>query len=197
MTTDRIPVKTAAGQTELERRPRVLTQRQRTMLFLIDGRRSVDEVKQMAARAGATQACFDELMALGLIALAAPSARTSRNSVPGSLSESSFMPSARSLLPDSVQSDSMRAALAWPDAWPHNEPDTVVEEARRILIRAVRGEAPVAGSFTVLRLRRAKGRHELLALLPEVESRISRPLHRLTAAQTLRHVRGLLGRTNP
>lgn len=195
---ERIPVKTAAGQAELKRRTRALTQRQRTVLLLVDGRRAEREVKQLAARAGSGETCFDELMSLGLIELTPPRGTASRISVPGALAESSFMPSARSLLPDSAPGDTTRGAAA-PDPWPRDadEPDSTIEEARRILMRAVRGEAPVAGSLTLLRLSRAKSRGELLALLPEVESRISRPLHRLTAAQTLRHVRGLLARTNP
>ena len=37
---------------------------------------------------------------------------------------------------------------------------------------------------------------DLLALLAEVEQRISRPLRRLSATQTLRHVRSLLVRAS-
>lgn len=200
-----VPAKTAAGQAELDRRQRPLTQRHRTMLFLVDGRRSAEEVKDLAERAGAPQSCFDELMTMGLIEMAPRPAR--RPAVPtsgptplDSRTDSSFLPSARSLLPESTLSDSLDSTLGAPESLlreaDDGEVDAALEEARRILLRAVRNESPVAGSLTMIRLKRARSRSDLLALLPEVEARISRPLHRLTAAQTLRHVRGLLVRAS-
>lgn len=199
-----VPAKTAAGQAELDRRQRPLTQRHRTVLFLVDGRRSTEEVKNLAERAGAPQSCFDELVSMGLIELAPRPAR--RPAVPtsgpaplDSRTDSSFLPSARSLLPESTLSDTLDSTLGSPESLlreADGEVDVALEEARRILLRAVRQEAPVAGSLTMIRLKRARSRSDLLALLPEVESRISRPLHRLTAAQTLRHVRGLLVRAS-
>lgn len=199
-----VPAKTAAGQAELDRRQRALTQRHRTVLFLVDGRRSADEVKDLAERAGAPPSCFDELMSMGLIELAPRPARRPPTPTSGptpldSRTDSSFLPSARSLLPESTLSDSMYNSLGSPESLLREldgEVDARLEEARRILLRAVRNEAPVAGSLTMIRLKRAKSRSDLLALLPEVESRISRPLHRLTAAQTLRHVRELLVRAS-
>jgi hypothetical protein len=200
-----VPAKTAAGQAELDRRQRALTQRHRTVLFLIDGRRSADEVKDLAERAGAPMSCFDELLSMGLIELAPaspprrPAAPVSGPTPLDSRTDSSFLPSARSLLPESTLSGSLYDSISPPDSLLRDldgEVDAGLEEARRILLRAVRAEAPVAGSLTMMRLKRAKSRGDLLALLPEVEARISRPLHRLTAAQTLRHVRGLLVRAN-
>jgi hypothetical protein len=207
MTTDLVPAKTPAGQAELDRRQRPLTQRHRTMLFLIDGRRSAEQVKRMGEQAGAPPSCFDELLSLGLITLAPPAttSRTSRSPATttqngaleqDSRSDSSFLPSARSLLPESTLTESNLATLSSPESLlrePYDgEVDTALEEARRILMRAVRSEAPVAGSLTLIKLRRARSRGDMLALLPEVEARISRPLRRLTATQTLLHVRGLL-----
>jgi len=52
--------------------------------------------------------------------------------------------------------------------------------------------APVAGSLTLMRLRRARTREELAGLLDEVEQRIAKPPRPLAAAQTLRRVRDLL-----
>jgi hypothetical protein len=203
MPTTLVPAKTAAGQAELDRRQRALTQRHRTMLFLIDGRRSADEVKDMAERAGAPSSCFDELLSLGLIELTPPprARREARSSgaVADSRPDSSFLPSARSLLPESTLSDSMFGSGSSPESLlreADEQADAALEEARRILLRAVRAESPVAGSLTIIKLKRARTRGDLLALMPEVESRISRPLHRLTAAQTLRHVRSLLVRSS-
>jgi hypothetical protein len=51
----------------------------------------------------------------------------------------------------------------------------------------------VTGSLTMMRLRRAATRDEIEALLDEVEQRLTKPLRRIVTAQTLRHVRHLLG----
>jgi hypothetical protein len=205
MPTDLVPAKTPAGQAELERRQRPITQRHRTMLFLVDGRRSADQVKHMAEQAGAPPSCFDELLDLGLIALTQPAPlNTSRSQGagasgnPDSRPDSSFLPSSRSLLPESTLTDSMLNGLSSPESMLREEHDGEVdpqlEEARRLLMRAIRSEAPVIGALTFIKLRRARSRADLLALLAEVEQRISRPLRRLTATQTLRHVRSLLVR---
>jgi hypothetical protein len=73
-----------------------------------------------------------------------------------------------------------------------NAYENSLEEARAVLIRAVRNEAPVAGSLTLLRLRRARTAGDLAEMLDEVEARISRPSRTLAAQQTLRRVRQLL-----
>jgi hypothetical protein len=71
--------------------------------------------------------------------------------------------------------------------------DGPLEEAREILLRVLRNEAPVAGQLTMLKIKRASDRAELESLLDEVEARIARPRRTIGAAQTLRHVRHLLG----
>ncbi len=70
--------------------------------------------------------------------------------------------------------------------------DEAFEEARGILMRAVRAEAPVTGELTLLRLRRATSRIELEDLLEEVELRITKPFKGLWASQTMSRVRELL-----
>ena len=83
-------------------------------------------------------------------------------------------------------------------SWPSTEPevditgDDALERAREMLLRAVRVEAPVAGSLTIFRLRRARTRAELEELIDEVASRIGKPPHSLVAEQTLRRVRNVL-----
>ena len=69
MATPPIPVKTPDGQAELNQRQRRLSQRHRTVLLLVDGRRTVSQVRYLALQAGATESCFGELLDLGLIAL--------------------------------------------------------------------------------------------------------------------------------
>jgi hypothetical protein len=173
-----VPRRTAAGHAALSRRTRELTPRQRTTLFMVDGKRSVDIVLALAAQAGARGADFFELVSLGLV-------ETPQMPAAAVAGESSLLPSAQSLQGDSNWSQPpLDTQTAMNDA--------PLAEARALLIRAVRSEAPVAGTFTLLRLKRAATRAELEALLDEVEQRLRKPHRRVIAAQMLRHVRHLL-----
>ena len=170
-----VPRRTAIGQAELARRGRGLTQRQRTMLFLVDGRRGMADVLLLAAQAGADSACFDELVALELVS--DPFAEPAQV-------DTSVMPSSLSL-----QGDSRWSAFGDDGA---GRVDRPLHEARALLLRAVRAEAPLTGTLTLLKLRRAATREALERLLDEVEQRLRKPHRQIIAAQTMRHVRHLL-----
>jgi hypothetical protein len=197
-----IPVKTAAGQDELGTRQRRVSQRHRTVLFLVDGKRSAAEVCRMALQAGVPESCFDELVAMGLITLpeAAPDAAGVLHvdlPLGGPGAADSLLPPSRTLYP-SLSTDSTLGDSRGPVSWLPSggtEPgaiDPVVAEVRLILARAVRAEAPLAGSLTLLKLRRARTRAELAQLLDEVEARITKPHRSLAASLTMQRVRQLL-----
>lgn len=210
-----IPIKTPEGQAELATRARRVSQRHRTVLFLVDGRRSATEVRSMALKAGVPETCFDELMTMGLIMLPEPTFSLLLDTplppsevlhvdlpLPGpdsvSAVQDSILPPSRTLYP-SLSTDSTLGDAPVPDSWLPSDSgalpalDPAVAEARMILLRAVRAEAPLAGSLTLLRLRRARSRAELVGLLDEVEVRITKPHRALAAGQTMRRVRMLLG----
>jgi len=222
--TGTVPIKTPDGQAELSTRARRLSQRHRTVLFLVDGKRSAVEVRSLASKAGVPDTCFDELVELGLIMLppptfslliedepgdadtlhvdlplTAPSSMTALQGPGGAVmtDEDSVLPASRTLQPETTSAgllDDESPADSWYAAL--NEApsdDAAFVEARSILVRAVRQEAPVAGSLTLMRLRRARSRADLVALLDEVEARITKPHRSLAASQTLRRVRQLLG----
>ena len=210
-----IPIKTPAGQAELTTRPRRVSQRHRTVLFLVDGKRSAVEVGSLAAQAGVPGNCYDELLEMGLIMLPEPPLAMpidmlakpvallhvdlplSRNSRAAG-SADSLLPASRTLFP-TLSSDSILGDPPVPDSWLPSDSgalgavEPTVAEARLILLRAVRAEAPLAGSLTLLRLRRARSREDIAALLDEVEARITKPHRVLAASLTLRRVRHLLG----
>ena len=117
-----VPIKTPDGQAELSTRARRLSQRHRTVLFLVDGKRSTVEVRSLAAKAGVPNSCFDELLDLGLIMVppptfsiliedAPPVADTLHVDLPlsglNSVSaiEDSVLPPSRSLQPESVSGE--------------------------------------------------------------------------------------------
>lgn len=69
---DAMPYKTAMGQEEIRHRSRTLSQRHRTVLLLINGQRTVSEIRDVAAQVGASDTCFDELVSLGLVGMPEP-----------------------------------------------------------------------------------------------------------------------------
>lgn len=191
-----VPVKTADGMAELAHRTRGLSQRHRTVLLLVDGRRQHEQIMTLALAAGVPPAVFDELLALGLVAAPAeaddpdPVDPTQPPATRGAAAESSLLPSVRSLLPESGWS-----TLSGTPA--EDDLDRPLVEARELLIRALRAQAPVSGSLTLMRLRRAVSRDDLEALLEEVEQRLRKPRRMILAAQTMRHVRHLLSLPGP
>jgi hypothetical protein len=213
-----VPIKTPEAVAELSSRQRKLSQRHRTVLLLVDGRRQEDEVRQLAIAAGSPDTAFDELLDLGMISRPAPlepepvrmaapveskpeplEADTTQPA-PAPDSVVSLLPASLSLQPeshlDSTINELPGAAMDALDSEPFDVQDEALEEARAILLRAVRAEAPVAGSLTMLRLRRARTREDLESLLEEVESRIFKPFKGLWASQTMARVRELLS-THP
>ncbi|MEP7297365.1 MAG: hypothetical protein ABI702_14350 [Burkholderiales bacterium] len=212
-----IPIKTPEGQAELSARTRRISQRHRTVLFLVDGKRDAEQVRAMALKAGVPDSCFSELIGLGMIMLSEPTFSLLIDDpvpapgllqvdvpLPGPDSVSaipdSMLPPSRSLFPESASTDSTLGSASTAQAWLNadtNPPggaldDPTFAEARLILVRAVRAQAPLAGTITLLKLRRARTRADLIGLLDEVESRISKPHRSLSATHTMRRVRQLL-----
>ena len=222
MGTGLIPIKTPQGQAELGARARRVSQRHRTVLFLIDGKRSADEVRAMALKAGVPESAFGELIELGMIMLSEPSFSESTSaarlngavtapvslhvdvSLPGpdsvfAIGGDSMLPPSRSLFPESGSNDSSLGSITTAQAWlsadaaaAEPQDDPVFVEARLILVRAVRAQAPLVGAITLLKLRRARSRGDLRNLLDEVEDRISRPHRSVASTHTMRRVRQLL-----
>ena len=220
MAAQTIPLKSPEAVAELASRQRKLSQRHRTVLLLVDGKRSELQVRQMALQAGAAGTCFDELVGLGMITLpepvpeAPPSAPVPLADVfvpaPGPVMlvdgpragpdsvHSSLLPASLTLQPESTLNDSFLMPEPPPsdlgdlDSLIREGGDAQLEEARDLMIRAVRAEAPVAGSLTLLRLRRARSRSDLEGLVEEVELRITKPFKGLWASQTMARVRELL-----
>jgi hypothetical protein len=258
MPTGIVPFKTPQGHDELARRTRRLGQRHRTVLLLVDGRRSVDQVLGLARAAGVGEQHYRELVEMDLIAvpedaLDAPTmpagldgfdddgdeqnsvghvdlpigvddawaadgvARAaaargvlevlteevrplSRGRHAGALtsraaSSTALAAGAEPAVPSRLDASPLdEDALDEPEADPPlRRVDAALEQAREILLHAVRDEAPLAGQVTLIKLKRAGDRAELGALIDEVERHLSRPRKGGVTPQTLRHVRHLLG----
>lgn len=69
MSAPAIPAKTVLGQEALRKRTGEITQRHRTVLFLVDGRRPLSEVLSLAHQAGAATSHFEDLVRMGYVEL--------------------------------------------------------------------------------------------------------------------------------
>ncbi len=69
MSTPHVPFKTPLGQDELRTRTHRLSQRHRTILLLVDGRRPLAEVLSLAQQAGAAISHFEDVLRMGLVEL--------------------------------------------------------------------------------------------------------------------------------
>jgi hypothetical protein len=213
--TSPVPLKTPEGLAELGTRQRRLSQRHRTLLLLIDGRRSLSEVLQLATQAGVPESCLDDLVSQGLVEVPAPDVPVPPEEGPlaqplgeeldihlgDEPEDESELPTQGTLQPESELSESMLAesvADQTDDSEHGNLEDEdgvrahPLEEARRFLIQAVRSEAPLAGSLTVLRLKRARTADDLFELLDEVDARITKARRSPSAEQMMMRVRQLL-----
>jgi hypothetical protein len=215
-----IPCKTAAGHAELTARARRLSQRHRTLLFLVDGRRSLDDVNRLGEQAGVPRAYLDELLALGLVVMAAPV--TDRGP---SIEDPAWAPTEQTLAiphPALALDDDDEDSRPLPPGWPSDlsslpgvfssaqdsigfgeavghtelsalaEGDPALDQARSVVIHALFSTSPVTGAVTMLRVRRSRNRAQLRALLPEVQARLSRPHHLADARLVIQRVEALL-----
>jgi hypothetical protein len=204
--------KTADGVAEMATRARRLSQRHRTVLFLVDGKRSSAEVQRMAVAAGASEALLDELLSLGLVAVIESSTldssssdtfTASRGGIPDIPLDDSLLPPLPPLAVNStaqppVDLPVLQAVMEAHEASQskHSGFDFSSEDplgqAKDMLIRAVQEEAPVTGALTLLRLRRAQSIESVNSLLDEVEQRISKPNRSLLTQQLMSNVKQLL-----
>lgn len=207
MVTGNAPIKTPDGQAELATRARQLSQRHRTVLLLVNGRRSEEQVKRLAEQAGVPPSCYDDLLHMGLIMVPQPTMSIEAAPYPALPAaqvdlalpdlDAAPLPPSGPLAPASTLNGDLGGYDPWAmvqtDYSDLGDLDGALEQARDLLIRAVRADAPVAGSLTLMRLRRARDREDLLSLLDEVEQRLWRPQRELETARLMRRVRRLIG----
>lgn len=198
----KILVKTPSGQAEMAQRRLGLSQRHRTMLILVDGKRTRSQILELAAQVGVPKAYLDEVCDLGLVSVAVAHGRRAHE-----LQAESRVQSQTPLKPvpivdaaGSVDSDWDRQddSVGFGMAITNSElaaldvSDTLVSEARKFLIQALRIEAPLSGAITMLKVRRARTREELAGLLHEVRGKIAGAHERSEAALLFRRALTLL-----
>lgn len=174
-----IPCKTAAGHAELVGATQRLTSRQRAMLLLVDGRRTLEDVTRLGREAGLPRGCIDELFALGLVVIGPPAPPPRAEWMD---TDPVSLPSPLPPLP-SLMSAAPR---------PPGDGADALAQARAAVLRALRLQAPVTGAVMMLRVSRARSRAELQALLPAVQARLGPSSRQADVRQMLRRVESLL-----
>lgn len=187
-----IPCKTAAGHAELASQVCRLSRRHRALLLLVDGDRPIGEVVRLGQEAGVPRGYIDELFALGLIVIGPPAAQAIREfdaPSPWGGRPPDFGLTQPSTLGDTVGLGHPmgNTELAQLDAQ-----DRDFAQARGAVLQVLRAHAPVTGMVTMLRVRRARSRAELRALLPEVQARLGRSRPLAEARQLMQRVESLL-----
>jgi hypothetical protein len=222
MSTPVVPSKTALGQDELRHRTHRLSQRHRTVLLLVDGRRSLGEVLDLANQAGAAISHFEELVRLGLVDVpveASPPAEpppepAASPDEPQLTSVEMLVPAAPPEAPtDGTGSTEPPAhpeppraaepprieAVAPPllfDEVPAVEEEPVVERVRQQLLELLRLDGPMFGSRLVGRVRGAESTAELIDLVWEIERQLGMTKRSRQGQLCLERARDLLGLGN-
>jgi hypothetical protein len=223
MSTPVVPSKTALGQDELRHRTHRLSQRHRTVLLLVDGRRSLGEVLDLANQAGAAISHFEELVRLGLVDVPVeasppaepPSEPAASPDEPQLTSVELLVPAAPPEAPtDEIVSTEPPAppepppaaeppprieAVAPPlllDEVPAVEEEPVVERVRQQLLELLRLDGPMFGSRLVGRVRGAQSTAELIDLVWEIERQLGMTNRSRQGQLCLERARDLLGLGN-
>ncbi len=195
---ERVPVRSPSGNAELQSRDRKLSQRLRTVLLLIDGKRSSTEIQTMALQAGASQDALSSLLAQGFVL--AP-----ETDAPAAAPLIQAKPAAKPMNDASVQTlqqtEKLMPAVATVNAKPADERASIsnmltggarLSQGRMVLLEALKRHAPVAGAMLSMRVSRAEYREDLVALLDEVQSKLAKSSYPGEAAALLKKARYLL-----
>lgn len=210
MSTPRPPVKTKLGIDELRKRTHRLSQRHRTTLFFVDGRRPLSEVLALTQRAGARTTHFADLVRLGMVDVGLGA------QVPAAVSDEaddSRQPITRAMALDvpardagtPVSDDSAMGLSAWPaqaDAGAASRASALAEleelhrDVRSLLIDTLRIDAPLFAAITLVRVQRARTTRELINLVWEIERHLVTSRKCPNELATLLRARELLGMGN-
>lgn len=207
MSTPRPPVKTKLGIDELRQRTHGLSQRHRTALFFVDGRRSLSEVLMLTQRAGGRTTHLADLVHLGMVDVGPdpvttaaelngiadtrqPVAPAKTRDVPAPAFTSAVEDSALSLELLPVDMDPTLGASAL------TEMEELHQEVRSLLIDTLRMDAPLFAAITLVRVRRAQKTRELINLVWEIERYLVASKKSPNQLATLHRARELLGMGN-
>ncbi|MFM2065854.1 MAG: hypothetical protein RLZZ584_763 [Pseudomonadota bacterium] len=195
-----IPCRTLAGEAELASPGSHLGRRQRSLLFLVDGRRTLAELLVVSADAGVPGHCLRDLLDLGLVAMQATADLAEYDAVPveverrwaaeglqGVVRRRAGMVHLAGQAALDAGDPREAAVVRWvPSGRAHaaalpqsgrprlgDAGDADLTEARRLVAHALKRVAPLSSALTRVQVRRAQDRRALRALLPAVRRRLA------------------------
>ncbi len=156
-----MPAKTEQGRAEIESRSRKLPGGLRSLLLLVDGRRTVAELQELAKRLNAPEDALQQLLSLELISGEGAAAAS-----PPSIGE----PANEPIAPGDGGSNRFGILYA-------------------LMTDLVREQLGVRGYFFQLKLERAQDDAALEALLPELQSALAKKTSMQGAASAIARIR--------
>ncbi|MDH7454218.1 hypothetical protein QF205_14220 [Luteimonas composti] len=156
-----MPAKTEQGRAEIESRSRKLPGGLRSLLLLVDGRRTVAELQELAKRLNAPEDALQQLLSLELISGEGAAAAS-----PPSIGE----PANEPIAPRDGGSNRFGILYA-------------------LMTDLVREQLGVRGYFFQLKLERAQDDAALEALLPELQSALAKKTSMQGAASAIARIR--------
>lgn len=159
MDTQTVFFKTDAGREALTSRPAGLGPRLRSLLIMVDGKRTVADLDKLLGSDGAAEALLTQLVDQGWVE-----------------SNAAVVPAAPPVLTAVV------AAVAAPAAAPVAEA-LPFADARRLVVRFINDQLGPMGEPLAIKVEGAKGAAELLALLPRVRDGLRNFKNSATVAQ--------------
>lgn len=157
--------KTEKGRDAMARRLPELGPRLRSMLILVDGKRSAAELDKLGAGLGGGAALLEQLLAQGWIAPHDPNVPSFQNTAPVVDGPPSVAP-----VPAPVPSEA-DAPAAHPEAVaspPSGVPVLPFVDARRLVVRFINDAAGPMGELTAIRVESCKTAAELQSQLPRI-----------------------------
>lgn len=211
------PVKTPLGHQELRERTHGLGQRHRTVLLLVDGRRSLAEVLAMAHQAGAQTSHLESLVELGMIELpgellpagperpieaevesAEPEAPVPAPEVPAEPDPVAAPALIEPALPvaEAVGPPVAEPVVHEPEPEAPREEEQMLAEVRRLLLDTLRRDTLLARVLAPGRVRGARTQDELIGLVWDIEHERAHARRKRGQLLNLQRARELLGMGN-
>lgn len=155
-------VKTDQGREALTSRPAGLGPRLRSLLIMVDGKRSVGDLDKLLGNDGAAEPLLEQLAAQGWVEGGAPTAPVASAAPVGAAQAAAEGPA--TLPPSSVD------ALAFPDA-------------RRLVVRFINDQLGPMGETLAIKVESCKSASDLLAMLPRIRDGLRNFKNAATVAQ--------------
>ena len=168
-------LKTAAGADELKSRARSLPMRVRSVLIMVDGQRSVAELRRSGAALGAPEDCLESLLRDGLIEAVQPltASPPPMAPLPKVVAEPAQLPEAATPAPSLTDAERF-------------------VQAQKFMVETLAEALGLRSFFFTLKLEKCYTLDDLRALVPDFMQALIKPKGELKARTLTQHLQSLL-----